>query len=297
MKDVIKNIRRTPYQSFATFFSLFLTLFLSLAIFFTLTFLYGMLGYVESRPQVTVYFKQDVKEDAILAFQQKLENMGKVSSIKYVSKTEALNIYKELNKDNPLLLEMVTADILPASLEIYATKPEYFDDLVNEANKTTGVDEVSFQKNIIDRLLSLTSIVRKVSLAFFGYFIVTTVIILISITHFKIALKKDEIELLQLLGASRFYIKKPFLKEALFFGLLTSSIVFSIFMIIFLVLRPFLSVYLSGVTNLGIDLGFYFLTVWPITLEFAAAAFLFTAFFGIAISTVSTHLATQKYIK
>jgi cell division transport system permease protein len=297
MKDVIKNIRRTPYQSFATFFSLFLTLFLSLAIFFTLTFLYGMLGYVESRPQVTVYFKQDVKEDAILAFKQKLVDMGKVSSIKYVSKTEALNIYKELNRDNPLLLEMVTADILPASLEIYATKPEYFDDLVNEANKTTGVDEVSFQKNIIDRLLSLTSIVRKVSLAFFGYFIVTTVIILISITHFKIALKKDEIELLQLLGASRFYIKKPFLKEALFFGLLTSSIVFSIFMIIFLILRPFLSVYLSGVTNLGIDLGFYFLTVWPITLEFAAAAFLFTAFFGIAISTVSTHLATQKYIK
>jgi len=297
MKDVIKNIRRTPYQSFATFFSLFLTLFLSLAIFFTLTFLYGMLGYVESRPQVTVYFKQDVKEDAILAFKQKLVDMGKVSSIKYVSKAEALNIYKELNRDNPLLLEMVTADILPASLEIYATKPEYFDDLVNEANKTTGVDEVSFQKNIIDRLLSLTSIVRKVSLAFFGYFIVTTVIILISITHFKIALKKDEIELLQLLGASRFYIKKPFLKEALFFGLLTSSIVFSIFMIIFLILRPFLSVYLSGVTNLGIDLGFYFLTVWPITLEFAAAAFLFTAFFGIAISTVSTHLATQKYIK
>lgn len=297
MKDVITAIRRTPYQSFATFFTLFLTLFLSLSIFFILTFLYGMLGYVESRPQVTVYFQTKTSEKDIQKIKAQLIDSGKVTAAKYVSKNEAYNIYKKLNKDNPLLLEMVTPDILPASLEIFATKPTYLPEIADFLNKQPGIDEVNFQKSIIDRLLSLTSVVRKMAIMFFGYFIVTTIIILVSITHFKIALKKDEIELLRLLGASKFYIKKPFLKEATFFGFFSSTAVFGVFMGLFFLVRPFLQSYLSGIISLGIDFGFYNLTIWPLTLEFAALAFLFTSFFGIAISILSTHLATQKYIR
>ena len=83
---------------------------------------------------------------------------------------------------------------------------------------------------------------------------------------------------MRLLGASKFYIKKPFLKEAVFFGLTSSVIVFSIFIGVFYLSRYYLRSYLSGVTNLSIDLGFYTLSVWPVTLEFAGLAFAFTAF-------------------
>jgi len=297
MRDVLTAMRRTPYQSFATFFTLFLTLFLSLSVFFILTFLYSMLGYVESRPQVTVYFQTQTSDSDIQKIKNDLLSSGKVVSAKYVSKNEAFTIYQKMNKDNPLLLEMVSPDILPPSLEIFATKPSYLPEIAEFLKKQLGIDEVNFQKNIIDKLLSLTSIVRRISIIFFGYFIVTTIIILVSITHFKIALKKDEIELMRLLGASKFAIKKPFLKEAIFFGLTSSIIVFSIFMAVFYLSRYYLQSYLSGVTGLSIDLGFYTLSIWPMTLEFAGLIFALTAFFGISISTVSTLLATQKYIK
>ncbi|MFA5136100.1 MAG: permease-like cell division protein FtsX [Patescibacteria group bacterium] len=297
MNDVFVAIRRAPYQSFATFFTLFLTLFLSLAVFFILTFLYGMLSYVESRPQVTVYFQTQTSESDILKIKEQLISSDKVQSVKYVSKNDAYALYKKLNQDNPLLLEMVTPDILPASLEIFAKKPTYLPEIAGFLQTMTGIDEVNFQKNIIDRLLSLTSVVRKTSILFFGYFIITTIIILISITHFKIALKKDEIELLQLIGASKFYIKKPFIKEAWFFGFISSSAVFIIFTGLFFLSQPFLQSYLSGIVNLSIDFGFYNLIIWPISLEFGALAFFITSFFGISISIVSTLLATQKYIK
>ena len=297
MKEILTSIRRTPYQSFATFFTLFFTLFLSLAVFFTLTFLYGMLGYIESRPQVTVYFQTQTSESDILKIKDELQSSGKVLSAKYVSKNDAYALYKNMNKDNPLLLEMVTPDILPASLEIYAKKPTLLPEIADFLKRQPGIDEVNFQKNIIDRLLSLTSIVRRVSIVFFSYFLITTTIILIAINHFKIALKKDEIELMRLLGASKFYIKKPFLKEALFFGLTTSGIVYLIFSLVFLFSHSFLQTYLSGIGNLSIDLGFYTLTIWPLSYWFVGASFVFTAFIGVAISTVSTLLATQKYIK
>lgn len=290
-------IKRTPYQSFATFFTLFLTLFLSLSVFLVLTFLYGMLGYVESRPQVTVYFQTQTTDTDIQKIKEELISSGKVESAKFISKNEAYSIYKQLNKDNPLLLEMVTPDILPASLEIYAKKPTYLPEIADFLNKQTGIDEVNFQKNIIEKLLTLTSAVRKVSVFFFLYFMITTVIILASITHFKIALKKDEIELLQLLGASKFYIKKPFLKEALFFGSVSSFVVVMICMGGLFLFRSLIQSYLSGIPSLAIDLGFYRLILWPLSWEFFGVCLLFTTLFGIIISTTSTLLATQKYIK
>lgn len=297
MSEMVTAIKRTPYQSFATFFTLFLTLFLSLSVFLVLTFLYGMLGYVESRPQVTVYFQTQTSDTDIQKVKGELMSSGKVESVKYVSKNEAYNIYKQLNKDNPLLLEMVTPDILPASLEIFAKKPTYLPEIADFLNKQAGIDEVNFQKDIIEKLLSLTSAVRKISVVFFAYFIISTIVILASITHFKIALKKDEIELLQLLGASKFYIKRPFLNESLFFGLVSSLVAVTIWMGGLFIMQPAIRSYLSGVPQLAIDLGFYQLPIWPLSWIFVAVTLGFTTLFGIVISTVSTLLATQKYIK
>src|SRR3990167_4905164 len=86
---------------------------------------YPFLGYVETRPKVIVYFQTATEKNTIFKVRDKLMNSGKVESIKYVSKDEAYLIYKELNKDTPLLLEMVSSENLPASLEVFAKKPVY----------------------------------------------------------------------------------------------------------------------------------------------------------------------------
>src|SRR5687768_5712459 len=121
MNDLITSIKRAPYQSAASFLILFFTLFLSLFFFNLTSFLNGILGYVETRPHVTVYFQKQTQEGDIFKIRDSIKAGGKAESVKYISKAEALKIYKELNRDDPLLLEMVSADILPPSLEIYTT--------------------------------------------------------------------------------------------------------------------------------------------------------------------------------
>ncbi len=297
MNKILTSIRRTPFQSLATFSLLFFTLFLSIIIIFSLTFLYGVLGYIETRPQVTVYFKTQTAENDIFKIRDELTNSGKVLSVKYVSKNDAFKIYKELNKDNPLLLEMVSSDILPASLEVYAKKPEFLPEIANFLNSKPGVDEVNFQKIIIDRLINLTNIVKKSIFIFFAFLIFNAVITLLTIGHFKIALKKDEIELLRFLGATSFYVKKPFLAEGVFFGLTSSIVAFSIFSGILFYFYPFINSYMKGINNLSLNFNFYQLTVWPINPIFLIIIFFITTFFGISISTLATLLATKKYIK
>lgn len=297
MKEIFTSLRRAPYQSLAAFLVLFFTLFLSVILFVSLSFLYGFLGYVETRPQVTVYFQTKTPEKEIFGLRDNLLNSGKVLSIKYVSKTDAFKIYQDINKDNPLLLEMVSADILPASLEIYAKRPEFLPELAAYVKKQMNVDEVNFQKDIVDRLLTLTDILRKVTVSFFIFLILMSILVLTTTTHFKIAMKKDEIELLRLLGASKSYIKKPFLLEGVFLGFSAAGISSLLLSGILFYFNPFLNSYLKGIPSLALPIPYYSLVVWPINLPFLLIMFATSALFGISIAIISTLLATDKYLK
>ncbi len=297
MNEMLISIRRTPYQSLAAFLILFFTLFMSTLFFISLSFLYGLLGYVETKPQVTVYFQTKTREDDIYKIRGELLNSDRVQSIKYISKDEAYKIYKKLNKDNPLLLEMVSSDILPASLEIYAKNPSYLPGIADFLKKQKGVDEVNFQKDIVDRLLQLTDIMRKTTIVFFAFLICLSILVLTTTTLFKIALKKDEIELLRLLGADYFYIKKPFLFEAVMFGFFASFGAFVIILSLLLYLKGFFESYLSAVPQLFVTIFSYQLVVWPMDISFLAISFSLSLFFGIGIAVIATLLATQKYLK
>ena len=296
MREIFTSIRRTPYQSLAAFMVLFFTLFLSTSLLIVLSFLYGFLGYVETRPQVTVYFQQKTSEGDIFKTRDQLQASGKVSTVNYISKEKAFAIYKELNKDNPLLLEMVSPTILPASLEIFAKKPYYLPEIAEFIKKQPGVDEVHFQKDIFDRLLTLTTILRRTTFFLFTFLLVMAIVVLSTTTLFKIALKKDEIELLRLLGASNFYIKKPFLNEGLFFGLAASTISFAVILGVLMYFHPFLSGYLKGVPSLSLLFGSYSLTVWPLNPVFLGLTFVLASVFGMGIAFIASYTATEKYL-
>ena len=297
MKEIFTSIRRTPYQSLAAFMILFFTLFMSTAILIALSFLYGLLHYVETRPQVTVYFQTSVQENEIFKLRNNLMNTNKIESIKYVSKDDAYKIYKELNKENPLLLEMVSSDILPASLEIFAKNPTDLPEIANYLKKQSGVDEVNFQKDIVDKLLTLTDLLRKTTIIFFIFLIFLSILVLLTTTLFKIALKKDEIELMRLLGATNFYIKKPFLLESTFFGLTASLGSFLIILGLLFYLSSFLNTYLKGIPDLTLSLYVAQITVWPLNMTFLSLIFLVPLLFGLGIALFSTLLAIQKYLK
>lgn len=296
MNEIFTSIRRTPYQSFAAFLVLFFTLFLSTSFFILLSFLHGLLGYVETRPQVTVYFQQKASESDVYKLRDTLIASGKVVSAKYISKDAAFQIYKDLNKDKPVLLEMVSASILPASLEINAKRPEYLPEVAEYIKKQPGVDEVHFQKDIFDRLLSLTDILRKTTIVLFVFLVVMSMVVLSTTTLFKIALKKDEIELLRLLGATNGYIKKPFLVEGLFFGFTAATVTFAIIGGTVLYFNPFLTSYLQGISTLVIPVGSYPLTVWPLNPVFLAVTYGLAALFGMGIAFFASYLATEKYL-
>ncbi len=295
--NIITSITRAPYQSFASFLVLFFTLFLASMLFVSLSFFHGLIGYVETRPEVMVYFKTSTPESDILSFRDQLLQWEQVASVQYVSKEDAFNIYRERNQDKQTLLEMISPDILPASLEIFARNPEDLEQIATFFQTQKGVDEVVYHKSIVEKLLSLTSIMRLVSVGLFVFLFAMSTVVMITTILFKVALRKEEINLLRLIGASRFYVRKPFLWESVVFVFIASVASFMTIVGLLWYTHPFLVTYLRNIPSLYIAIGGVAVTVWPMNPWFIMLAFVSSTFFGFLIALFATHIATNKYLR
>lgn len=293
-----QRIRRTPYQAVGSVFMIFMTLFV-LAIFLLLAGgLTSLLSYFESKPQLTVFFKDEKSRQSIDELISKLKNTGKVANYQYISKDQALAIYREQNKNDPLLLEMVTADILPSSLEISASSAQYLVELADLVKQESGIDEVVFQKDVVDTLISWTSTIRKIGMVFLIFLISSTIFILLTSVGMKIALKKEEIEILKLVGATAWYIRKPFIYEGIAYGLVGSWLAWIIVSGVILYLAPFITSFLKGIPPLSVwQIGNLNIAIWPPSFFLFAGLWGILSLSGFLIGLVGSLLAVSRYLK
>lgn len=213
-------MRRTPYQALAASMVMFFT-FLTLLLFLILAYTsQKILAYYESKPQTIAFFKDNTSDADIKAISGALNQTGKVTNLKYVSKDDALQIYKDRNKDNPQLLELVTANILPASLEISTTSPQDLAPIAEILRREPVVDQVIVPEDVIQSLTHATSVVRGVGVITVGFLVLFAFLVILMIIGFKIRIKRTEIEIMKLLGASTWFIRAPFILEGITYGVI-----------------------------------------------------------------------------
>jgi cell division transport system permease protein len=216
-----QHIRRSPFQSFAAILVMWLNYFMAGLLVVVILVFGSLLNYFESRPEVTAFLRDDLTSNQVELLQQEIKQQEGVKEIRFVSKQEALEIYREQNKDNPLLLEMVNADILPASIEISAESPEYLSPIADFLEgKTEAVQEVIFQKDVVQKLSFWVKNIRNAGLVMMGVYGFVSLIVIMVIIGMKIAAHRDEIAALRSIGAGRFYIQFPFLLEGIFYGVI-----------------------------------------------------------------------------
>src|SRR3989338_10814041 len=285
LSTVAKYIRRSPYQAISAGLIMSLTFF-AITVFAILTILsIRFISYFESRPQLTVFFKDSATRADIDLLQKKLESTGKTSSINYVSKEEALKIYKEQNKSDPILLDLVTSDILPSSIEVQALQAQDLSSLATIVKGSDKVEEVVFQKDIIDTLVSWTNALRKVGLAVIAILVTVSVLMIVTIIGIKITLRRDEIEIMKLIGATNWFIRAPFLMEGAFYGLVGSLLGGVIAIGIFYSLVPSLESFLQGVA------------IFPLSPLIILELLLIEVIVACSLGAFASYLAVLRYLK
>jgi cell division transport system permease protein len=175
---------------------------------------------------VIVYLKDSAAEQDIKNLQNFIKENQFVKNTVLIDKTEALKKFSEQSSEIKDLLTGFDSSILPASIEItvkeeYQKSPELFFWL-DKIKKFSAVDEVNYDQQLIDKLTYIVSAVRIIGFII-GIFLCGAAILIISNTiKLSVYEKKEEIEIMELIGATRAFIKIPFLIEGMFQGLLGS---------------------------------------------------------------------------
>lgn len=286
LKTTWHHIRRSPFQSLTAMLVMVFS-FLVISVFIVVNYgLSGVLSYFETKPEITLFIKDGLDTQVVDNIQKDLASYPSIKEIKYISKDKALEIYKQENKDNPMLTEMVTASILPASFEVTVSDPNTLEQIYqNYAAKNDVIDEVIYQKDIINSLLDWTNIIRRTGIAvtliiaFISFF---TVFIIIGM---KITNRKEEIRISRLLGASHLYVKKPFLLEGLFYGVFGSLVGSVLTFSFILIFRQSINSFFQPVEFISYDTFFYILVL------------ISEIFLGAFIGLLASWIGAKRYIK
>lgn len=250
--QAMQRMRRSPYQTLVALLVTTLAFFVAIVFFLDAAAAHKILRYFETRPQVNAFYQQEVvpKPQEVELIKSQLEATGLVEDFKYISKEDALKIYKDLNKNDPLLLEAVTANMLPASIEVSAKDPKDLKQIADVLKAQDGVDDVRFAEDVVDSLLNWTRSVRTSRVVLASTQMVIAFVIILSVIGSRIINRREEITLMQLIGATPGYISAPFVVEGMLYGIWGAMAAWVMSYLVILYSTPFFAGFVSEIPGL-----------------------------------------------
>ncbi len=276
----IKNQRLfTSYVSITVIISIVLFLFGFFGIFFISS--NSIANSFKENFSVSIFFKENAKNIEIIQLQNELLMSSYIEKLKYISKDDALLIMKdEYGQDfikelgfNPLL------NSIDFNLKSEFVESKSLDSISAIISKKKYVDEITYDKNLID---AINNNIKRIS-----FWLIPSIVILLLITfliinssiRLSIYSNRQIIKTMQLVGATKSFIRKPFIKTNIFLSLISSLI--SITMIISLIY--YIDLNISFIDNIEIQSLFLL--------------FIIITVLGMIISYISTFFATQNILK
>lgn len=253
---------------------------------------------ITDKIDISVFLVDTVTEDQKKQLISQLESQSNVESVEYISKDEALDRYKEQNKDNLNLLLAIsqTDNPLPASLQIkpidpnklqeirdFLEKPEV---LALQSEKTNYSGD---RKEAIDKITGATSFLRQAGIVGIVVFAVISVLIIFNTIRMAIFNRREELNIMRLLGASTWYIRGPFVVETVLYGIISAILSVTICNILFNIQANAFNANSLGLLDIGFASKYFAENFWKILgIQLTL---------GILIGAVSSIIATRRYLK
>lgn len=286
-KEGVKNLARNGWMTFASISAVTVTLLL-VSVFLVVLFNLNAIGtQLEDDVEVRVYIERIAGEDEKAALKEQLESLPKVDEVTYLSKEESLEqliqslgdegqAFESLKNENPLNDLYIVKTVVPQDTAAVAS----------EAEKLDFVSEVRYGKGTVERLFKVMEVSRNIGIVLIIGLLFTAMFLISNTIKLTIFSRKQEIEIMKLVGASNAFIRWPFFVEGLLLGVLGALIP------IFVVLFGYRFVYHefnAKLQTMFIEL----LPVFPFTLQIVLGLLFIGVFIGIWGSMVSI----RKFLK
>ncbi len=218
----MRNLRANPLVSAVSTAIIALSIFifgLFLVIFFNFAGIFQKWG---RSVAMDVYLEKGLKESQIELAGKKLEMFDGVDDVDFTSSREAHKKFKEMLGPQADLLDELGRNPLPASyrlqLEENARNARFLAELADKVRKIPGVAEVRYGAEWVERFQGLIQVLRMLGLVIGGILLLASVLIISNTIRLTVFSRREEIEIMRLVGATETFIRVPFFLEGLLQG-------------------------------------------------------------------------------
>lgn len=253
---------------------------------------------ITSKIDVSVFLKDSVTPAQTQKLLKQLKALPSVQSVQYLSKEQALQQYESQNAGNTQLLQAIdeTNNPLPATINI---KPRDLNQINQIRNFVDGPNIAKLQSDpasdsgdrraAIDKITRATNILRRVGVSAVLIFAVISVLIIFNTIQMAIFNRRDELQIMRLLGASTWFIRGPFVVETVIYGILSAVVSVLIINAVFVTASGSLQATSFGLLDISYSQSYFESHYWLLlTIQLAL---------GIFIGAASSVIATRRYLK
>ncbi len=183
----------------------------------------SLVSQVKEKVEIRAFLRDDLDQTTVTAARQTIESLEGVKSVSYVSKKEAYEKFKEELREKSDLLEAIETNPFPASFEV-SLLPEYRTGqkasvIASEISTVQGIEEAEYGKEWASRLDEAVRILFLIGATVGVLIAVSCLFLVFNTIRLTVFARREEIEIMSLVGATDGFIRRPFLIVGVFHGL------------------------------------------------------------------------------
>jgi cell division transport system permease protein len=237
--------------------------------------------------EIQVFLLDDATDDQLDNIEEEVAKNKGVVSILYESKDQALETFKEEWGEDAYLLDGLEKDNpLPNSYVIKLEGIEFAENVVNSIKGLDGVEEVKYDKDVINKLVTFADYIRLGGIVLIAILVFVSVFIISNTIKLTVTSRRREINIMKYVGATNNYIRGPFIIEGVLLGLVGA--------VVSILIVYFGYEYFFGLVNEGLYSLFSVLLVTPKVI-FTDIAIIFSAI-GMGIGALGSIVSLKRFL-
>jgi len=279
---------RNPVMSLASTFTVGLMLLLFAFFLATDRGLQAAVGVLESKVELALFLEDDARVSDVLGLRAQIEADPAVSRVDYVTKDQAMARLLDIAARRPdIQIVDTSSNPLQASLEIKLAHAQDAQRLAASLREEVGkgvVSDVVDNPQVVDKLLTITRVLSIGGLAVLAMMLIVALFVIVNTIRIAVHARRDEIEIMKLVGATDWFVRWPFILEGMLVGALGAVAATAVVLI---AAGPVMNAMVSFIEILPLSFGQTF--VWQLVGSVFALALAVGG--GGAMLSVRAHLA------
>ncbi len=295
LKEALINLKRNASTGVGSMITIFLSLFIIGVFFFMNTMIQSVVDQMEDKVSITAYVLDEATDENINTMMSTIEKMGYVESVSFTTKEQALENFKESESNLGMVDALDGDNPLPRSIEVELTDPQQVENVAAQiiADPTFAKicdrpdnpsESVMYGQRSVEKLFTVTNILRYAGIAAVILLVFVTLIFINNTIRLAIMARRREIAIMRLVGATKGFIRGPFVMEGVIHALIGSILAILCLALIKVAVSP-------HITNL----------IQWLPLHISAAEFIAVSIvliiIGVLIGLFGSALAMRRYLK